>query len=114
MPKIPCFIKRDWINFQAVNFVNFITFDGIDWDFIPPKSCHFGGLKKADIISVKHLLNRTTENRHFTFAEFETIMIQVEGILNLCQLTPLSNNSENFHVLFAGNFLIGIHINSKP
>ncbi|GFW25904.1 DUF5641 domain-containing protein, partial [Trichonephila clavipes] len=41
-------------------------------------------------------------------------MIQVEGILNLRPLTPLSNDAENFDVSTPGHFLIGRPITSIP
>ncbi|GFV04076.1 integrase catalytic domain-containing protein [Trichonephila clavipes] len=86
----------------------------IDWKFIPPKSPHFGGLWEAGVKSVKHHLKRAIGNLHFTFEEFETIMIQVEGILNSRPLTPLSSDADNFNVFTPGHFLIGRPITSIP
>ncbi|GFU95285.1 integrase catalytic domain-containing protein [Trichonephila clavipes] len=83
-------------------------------EFIPPKSPHLGGLWEAGVKSVKHHLKRAIGNLHFTFEEFETIMIQVEGILNSRPLTPLSNDADNFDVLTPGHFLIGRPITSIP
>ncbi|GFW01168.1 integrase catalytic domain-containing protein [Trichonephila clavipes] len=88
--------------------------ENIDWKFIPPKSPHFGGLWEAGVKSVKHHLKRAIGNLHFTFEEFETIMIQVEGILNSRPLTPLSRDADNFDVLTPGYFLIGRPITSIP
>ncbi|GFT44152.1 integrase catalytic domain-containing protein [Trichonephila clavipes] len=68
---------------------------------------HFGGLWEAGVKSVKHHLKRAIGNLHFTFEELETIMIQVEGILNSRPLTPLSSDADNFDVLTRGHFLIG-------
>ena len=102
------------INFPDKNLANYFTSEGIDWNFIPPKSPHFGGLWEAGVKSVKHHLKRTIGNLHFTYEEFETIMIQVEGILNSRPLTPLSNDSDKFDVLTPGHFLIGRPIISIP
>ncbi|GFS94739.1 integrase catalytic domain-containing protein [Trichonephila clavipes] len=85
-----------------------------DWKFIPPKSPHFGDLWEAGVKSVKHHLKRAIGNLHFTFEEFETIMIQVEGILNSRPLTLLSSDTDNFDVLTPGHFLIGRPITSIP
>ncbi|GFU85239.1 integrase catalytic domain-containing protein [Trichonephila clavipes] len=76
------------INFPDENLAKYFVSENIDWKFIPPKSPHFGGLWEAGIKSVKHHLKRAIGNLHFTFEEFETIMIQVEGILNSRPLTP--------------------------
>ncbi|GFX70991.1 integrase catalytic domain-containing protein [Trichonephila clavipes] len=74
----------------------------------------FGGLWEAGVKSVKHHLKRAIGNLHFTFEEFETIMIQAEGILNSRPLTPLSSDAGNFDVLSPGHFLIGRPITSIP
>ncbi|GFW04062.1 integrase catalytic domain-containing protein [Trichonephila clavipes] len=94
-------------NFPDENLAKYFVSENIDWKFIPPKSPHFGGLWEAGVKSVKHHLKRAIGNLHFTFEEFETIMIQVEGILNSRPLTPLSSDADNFDVLTPGHFLIG-------
>lgn len=38
--------------------------------------------------------------------EFQTITIQVEGVLNSCLLTPLSTVMNDFSLLISGRFLI--------
>ncbi|GFW26490.1 integrase catalytic domain-containing protein [Trichonephila clavipes] len=68
------------INFPDENLAKYFVSENIDWKFIPPKSPHFRGLWEAGVKSVKHHLKRAIGNLHFTFEEFETIMIQVEGI----------------------------------
>ncbi|GFW14063.1 integrase catalytic domain-containing protein [Trichonephila clavipes] len=93
------------INFPDENLAKYFMSENIDWKFIPPKSPHFGGLWEAGVKSVKHHLKRAIGNLHFTFEEFETIMIQVEGILNSRPLTPLSSDADNFDVLTPGHFL---------
>ncbi|GFT89729.1 integrase catalytic domain-containing protein [Trichonephila clavipes] len=86
--------------------------ENIDWKFILPKSPHFRGLWEAGVKSVKHHLKRAIGNLHLSFEEFETMRIQVEGILN--PLTPLSSDADNFDVLTPGHFLIGRPITSIP
>ncbi|GFY30309.1 integrase catalytic domain-containing protein [Trichonephila clavipes] len=105
---------RKSINFPDENLAKYFVSENIDWKFIPPKSPHFGGLWEAGVKSVKHHLKREIGNLHFTFEEFETIMIQVEGILNSRPLTPLSSDADNFDVLTPGHFLIGRPITSIP
>ncbi|GFV87778.1 integrase catalytic domain-containing protein [Trichonephila clavipes] len=87
------------INFPDENLAKYFVSENIDWKFIPPKSPHFGGLWEAGVKSVKRHLKRAIGNLHFTFEEFETIMIQVEGILNSRPLTSLPSDADNFDVL---------------
>ncbi|GFV88280.1 integrase catalytic domain-containing protein [Trichonephila clavipes] len=79
-----------------------------------PSHLHFGGLWEAGVKFVKHHLKRAIGNLHFTFEEFETIMIQVEGILNSRPLTLHSSDADNFGVLTRGHFLIGRPITPIP
>lgn len=59
-------------------------------------------------------MKRVVGNQRFTYEEFETIVIQIEGILNSRPLTPLSNDLESYEVLTPGHFLIGRSIIALP
>ncbi|GFX31454.1 integrase catalytic domain-containing protein [Trichonephila clavipes] len=109
---VTCFKSRPLLYSQIM--AKYFVSENIDWKFIPPKSPHFGGLWEAGVKSVKHHLKRAIGNLHFTFEKFETIMIQVEGILNSRPLTPLGSDADNFDVLTPGHFLIGRPIISTP
>ncbi|GFV17149.1 integrase catalytic domain-containing protein [Trichonephila clavipes] len=71
-----------------------------------------GGLWEAGIKSVKYHLKRALGRSQLTYEEFETVIIQVEGILNSSPLTPISNDFDNFEVLTPAHFLICRTINS--
>ncbi|GFY08245.1 integrase catalytic domain-containing protein [Trichonephila clavipes] len=71
-----------------------------------------GGIWEAGIKSVKYHLKRALGRSRLTYEEFETVIIQVEGILNSRPLTPISNDFDNFEVLTPAHFLIGRSINS--
>ncbi|GFX52319.1 DUF5641 domain-containing protein [Trichonephila clavipes] len=57
-----------------------------------------GGLWEAGIKSVKYHLKRALGRSRLTYEEFETVIIQVEGILNSRPLTPISNDFDNFEI----------------
>ena len=73
---------------------------------MPSKSPHFGGLWKAEIESVKYLLKRAIGDLRSNYEEFESIVIQEEGILNYLPLSPMSKDFGDFKVLTPGHFLI--------
>ncbi|GFX57149.1 integrase catalytic domain-containing protein [Trichonephila clavipes] len=80
----------------------------------PPRSPNVGGLWEAGVKSFKHHLYRTLVNSKITFEEFETIIIQIEGILNSRPLVPLSDNINEYEVLTPGHFIIGRPISAIP
>lgn len=102
------------VNFPDKTLASYFRVEEIEWNFIPPKSPHFGGLWEAGVKSVKYHLKRTIGKLRFTYEEFETIIVQVEGILNSRPLTPISNDFDNYEVLTPGHFLIGRSINAIP
>ncbi|GFX55401.1 integrase catalytic domain-containing protein [Trichonephila clavipes] len=93
---------------------NYFASEAIQWKFIPPRSPNFGGLWEAGVKSFKHHLYRTLVNSKITFEEFETIIIQIEGILNSRPLVPLSDNINEYEVLTPGHFIIGRPISAIP
>ncbi|GFU96749.1 integrase catalytic domain-containing protein [Trichonephila clavipes] len=93
---------------------NYFASEVIQWKFIPPRSPNFGGLWEAGVKSFKHHLYRTLVNSKITFEEFETIIIQIEGILNSRPLVPLSDNINEYEVLTPGHFIIGRPISAIP
>ncbi|GFT35357.1 integrase catalytic domain-containing protein [Trichonephila clavipes] len=93
---------------------NYFASEAIQWKFIPPRSPNFGSLWEAGVKSFKHHLYRTLVNSKITFEEFETIIIQIEGILNSRPLVPLSDNINEYEVLTPGHFIIGRPISAIP
>ncbi|GFS58633.1 integrase catalytic domain-containing protein [Trichonephila clavipes] len=93
---------------------NYFASEAIQWKFIPPRSPNFGACGRQGVKSFKHHLYRTLVNSKITFEEFETIIIQIEGILNSRPLVPLSDNINEYEVLTPGHFIIGRPISAIP
>lgn len=87
---------------------------GTSWDFNPPGAPHFGGLWEAGVKSMKTHLKKTLGSSLLTTEEFNTALVQIEGILNSRPLCPLNNDPNNFVFLTPGHFLIGESIVAPP
>ncbi|XP_072401038.1 uncharacterized protein [Diabrotica undecimpunctata] len=83
------------------------TQEAISWHFNPPYSPHMGGIWEAGVKSCKHHLKRVLQNTHFTFEEFNTMLNQIEAILNSRPLCPLSSDPSDYTPLTPAHFLIG-------
>lgn len=60
----------------------------IQWHFISPRSLHFDGLWEAAVKSAKRHIQITMKNSRYTFEEYYTLVIEIEGILNSRPLKP--------------------------
>ncbi|GFW70414.1 uncharacterized protein TNCV_4915341 [Trichonephila clavipes] len=101
------------------NLAAYFTEEGIEWNFIPPRAPHMGGLWEEGIQSVKYHLKRALGRSRLTYEEFETVIIQVEGILNSRPpfFTPISNDFDNFErekwMIEKDNVMCGTMVNVK-
>ncbi|GFX97420.1 integrase catalytic domain-containing protein [Trichonephila clavipes] len=89
------------------NLAGFLSAEGIEWKFVPPRAPSFGGLWEASVKSIKYHLKRVVSGSNLTYEEFLTVCIQIEGILNSRPLCPLSSNSDDLNSLTPAHFLIG-------
>lgn len=78
---------------------------GIEFQFIPPRSPHFGGLWEAAVKSAKQLLRKLLHSATLTYEELCTVAAEIEAILNSRPMTPLSNNPNDFEALTPRHFL---------
>ncbi|GFS67921.1 integrase catalytic domain-containing protein [Trichonephila clavipes] len=68
------------LNFPDQNLAAYFTEEGIEWNFIPPRAPHMGGLWEAGIKSVKYHLKRALGRSRLTYEEFETVIIQIKPL----------------------------------
>lgn len=80
---------------------------GIQWHFNPPKGAHFGGIWESNIKSTKYHLKRVLGETKLVYEDYETILTQIEAILNSRPLCKLTDSAEDYETLTPAHFLIG-------
>lgn len=77
------------------------------WKTIPARSPHWGGLWESTVKQFKYHFRTMTQNLVFNWPGLETLVCQIEAVLNSRPLSPMTSNAEDFAVLTPGHFLIG-------
>ncbi len=82
---------------------------GISW------TPHFGGLWEENVKSMKRLLAKQVDSIPLRYDELETVLINVEALLNSRPLEPVtSTDPDAIQLLTPGNFLIGRPLKALP
>ncbi|XP_072400935.1 uncharacterized protein [Diabrotica undecimpunctata] len=86
----------------------------ISWKFIPGYSPHFGGIWEAGVKSVKFHMKRVLSNSLLVYEDFQTVLVQIEGILKSRLISPLPNDPSDLNPLTPAHFLIGRSLRHLP
>lgn len=92
----------------------FLSGQNITWKFIIPRAPHIGGIWESGIKSTKKHLTRVLGNTQLTYEDFQTLLVQVEAVLNSRPITPLSNDPNDLTPLTCGHFIIGKSLMALP
>uniref|UniRef100_A0A915DCU7 Integrase catalytic domain-containing protein n=1 Tax=Ditylenchus dipsaci TaxID=166011 RepID=A0A915DCU7_9BILA len=92
--------------FQSQEVLNYSSSQGIRWHFIIERAPWKGGFYERLVAMVKHHLRRTLGRSALTADVFETILVQVEAIVNSRPITFLSHDQTFPQPLSPSDFLM--------
>ncbi|XP_073966911.1 uncharacterized protein [Choristoneura fumiferana] len=93
---------------------DFASIEGFEWQFIPPASAHWGGAWESGVKNLKHHLKRVLGNHVLSYEHFNTLLIEIEAILNSRPISPLSEDASDEQCLTPAHFIIGDRLTSFP
>ncbi|XP_077270788.1 uncharacterized protein LOC143901992 [Temnothorax americanus] len=99
---------------ESEELAKLLARDGTQWKFNPPAAPHFGGKWEAGVKSVKTHLNKVVGDQLLTYEEMNTLLIQIEAVLNSRPLSPQSDDPTDTSALTPGHFLIGQALTTIP
>ncbi|KAL1264141.1 hypothetical protein QQF64_004496 [Cirrhinus molitorella] len=86
----------------------------IEFHFNPPNSPHFGGCWEQEIRSLKNALTATLGSQSVTFEVLQTVLVEIEGILNSKPLGYTSSNASDPDPITPNCLLMGRPDTSLP
>lgn len=92
----------------------FAAKEGIKFHFTPSYSPVFAGLAEASVKSMKFHLKRIILDAQLTYEQLNTVLCQIEAILNSRPILPLSEDINDYCYLTPGHFLIGSALTMYP
>ena len=109
---IPSLIISDnFKSFKSVMLKNFLTLKGIKWQFILECSPWWGGFYERLVGVVKNSLKKAIFTSKLTFDELNTVIIEIESVINGRPLTYL--NDEPYEHITPNHLIYGRSFSSR-
>lgn len=85
----------------------------IEWSTIPARAPHFGGWESG-VKLMKHHLKRVLGKARLCFEDFNTLIIEIEAVVNSRPIWAIPSTSEEYEAPTPGHFLIFKSLKTLP
>ena len=99
---------------DSVSLKETLSRRGCDWIFIPKRASWYGGFWERLIGLTKNALKKVLGRAQVTLSELQTIIVEIEAILNDRPLTYVSADIDDQEALTPSHLLSGRRITSLP
>ncbi|KAK2920523.1 hypothetical protein Q8A73_000008 [Channa argus] len=99
-------LKRSLEEWNMSKIENRLTQSGIKWMFNPPSASHFGGVWERLIRSVRKVLSATLKDQSLDEEGLQTLLCEVEAILNSRPITTPSDDPNDLEALTPNHLLL--------
>ncbi|XP_054706713.1 uncharacterized protein LOC129216520 [Uloborus diversus] len=100
-------LKKMWQVLSHPDVKNFYAAKGIQWRYIVEKGAWWGGFYERLVRSVKTMLRKTLSCSSLHADELETVLIEIESVINHRPLTYIEDDQHEYQVLSPAHFLLG-------
>ncbi|XP_054713877.1 uncharacterized protein LOC129223335 [Uloborus diversus] len=100
-------LKKMWQVLSHPDVKNFYAAKGIQWRYIVEKGAWWGGFYERLVRSVKTMLRKTLGRASLHADELETVLIEIESVINHRPLTYIEDDQHEYQVLSPAHFLLG-------
>jgi hypothetical protein len=107
-------LKRLYMNLNDSKVKNYLCRKGITWRFIVERAAWWGGFWERMVRITKTALRKVLGKSLVTFEELQTILSEIEAIINSRPLTYVYNDPSEPFPLNPANFLTGKRLTSLP
>ena len=100
-------------NLDQITNANNLSIRDIQWYFIPPSSPWMVGTWESSVKVTKKALKSRTNNWAIRENKLVISFVQIEGTINSCSLTSISDDTDNLSVLSPNHFISGQSSNAQ-
>ena len=100
--------------FESPSLKSSLSQKGIEWRFIPKRAPWYGGFWERLIGITKSTLKKTLGRSYVTMEKLQTVLIEIEAIMNDRPLTHVSSSLDDPEPLTPSHLLLGRRLTSLP